>query len=189
MIRGVSRAGRGAVLAAHARTRVAAGARHLSAGRHVAAVNRVVREDVREKNHGAYIVDVEIGHHRVTAGEHTEHGGDDSAPSPAELVLAAVGSCTAQTIRRVALEHNWDVQDVTVHASFASASGGGIEQSVELDADNLSHEQRVKLVQMAGQRSPVAKMLADGVSVHACRLAEKDEHHHKGRGKHGKHKK
>jgi putative redox protein len=68
--------------------------------------------------------DVSIRDHRVSADEPEESGGDDSAPSPEELLAASLASCTAITMEMYAQRKGWDVGGVEVEVEFTPADRG-----------------------------------------------------------------
>ncbi|MBW8699129.1 hypothetical protein MBT84_05970 [Streptomyces sp. MBT84] len=49
---------------------------------------------------------IAIGTHTLTADE-PEPIGTDAGPTPGELLLAALGSCTSMTLRAFADRHHW----------------------------------------------------------------------------------
>jgi uncharacterized OsmC-like protein/alpha/beta superfamily hydrolase len=57
---------------------------------------------VRETHAGKFQQEITIGPHRLLADEPTSAGGDDSGPSPYDLLTAALGACTAMTLRMYA---------------------------------------------------------------------------------------
>ncbi|HEY9447638.1 MAG TPA: alpha/beta fold hydrolase [Burkholderiales bacterium] len=131
---------------------------------------------VVEAGVGKFAQDVYAGRHRFRADEPASAGGADTGPNPYELLLAALGACTAMTVRlyadrkqlpldriAVALQHH------RVHAvDCAQCETGdvGIEQIdrvLTLDGD-LDEAQRAKLVEIAG-KCPVHRTLRSDVEV------------------------
>jgi putative redox protein len=104
--------------------------------------------------------DVAIRDHRVTADEPREHGGDDSGPSPQELLAASLASCTAITMEMYAERKGWDVGDISVEVGYEPAQRGSptrFVMHVEMPKE-LSEEQRERLMQIAA-KCPVHRAL------------------------------
>jgi putative redox protein len=104
--------------------------------------------------------DVEVRRHHVTADEPKDHGGDDSGPSPQELLAASLASCTAITMEMYAQRKGWDVGDITVDVDYEPAQRGSptrFRMVVELSKE-LPEEQRERLMQIAA-KCPVHRTL------------------------------
>lgn len=103
-------------------------------------------------------------------------GGTDTGPTPFELLLAALGSCTSMTLGVYARRKGWPLEAVEVqvtHERVASeARADRIERIVSLKGP-LTDEQRARLLQIA-DACPVHKLLAAG-AVLTSRLAEDPE--------------
>ncbi|MGH2712360.1 MAG: OsmC family protein [Thermoleophilaceae bacterium] len=104
--------------------------------------------------------DVEIRDHHVTADEPRDHGGDDSGPSPQELLAASLASCTAITIEMYAERKGWDLGDMSVDVHYEPAQRGSptrFRMEVELPKE-LPEDQRERLMQI-GAKCPVHRAL------------------------------
>jgi putative redox protein len=55
--------------------------------------------EVAETRRGRFQQEITVGAHRLLADEPVEMGGMDSGPGPYDLLLAALGACTAMTLR------------------------------------------------------------------------------------------
>ncbi len=103
---------------------------------------------------------VEIRTHTVAADEPKAHGGDDSAPSPQELLAASLASCTAITMEMYAERKGWDLGDVTVDVDYEPAQRGSPTRftMVVQFPKELPEDQRERLMQI-GAKCPVHRVL------------------------------
>ena len=103
---------------------------------------------------------VAIRDHRLTADEPPAHGGEDSGPSPQELLAASLASCTAITMEMYAERKGWDMGDAVVEVEYEPAQRGSptrFVMHVELPKE-LPEEQRDRLMQIAA-KCPVHRTL------------------------------
>jgi putative redox protein len=103
---------------------------------------------------------VEVRRHTVTADEPKDNGGDDSGPSPQELLAASLASCTAITIEMYANRKGWDVGEIAVNVDYEPAQRGSptrFRMEVELPKE-LPEDQRERLMQI-GATCPVHRTL------------------------------
>jgi putative redox protein len=68
--------------------------------------------------------DIRIRDFHLTIDEPADKGGEDSAPSPQEMLAAALAACTAITMEMYAKRKGWDVGDVEVSCDYAPAERG-----------------------------------------------------------------
>jgi putative redox protein len=119
---------------------------------------------VAESGSGPYSQLVWAGRHVLSADEPQTRGGHDVGPSPYEYLSAALGACTAMTLRFYVRRHNWDLRRTIVEVRHEKtvAVGGTpaadqFYRTIHLDGD-LTDEQRLKLLQIA-ERCPVSETL------------------------------
>ena len=71
--------------------------------------------DVKSTGRGKYAVEIAVGPNTLMADEPVDVGGDDLGPRPHELLLAALGACTAMTLRMYADRKEIPLKGVRVH--------------------------------------------------------------------------
>ena len=110
---------------------------------------------------------IRIRDHQLTADEPTDKGGDDSGPSPEELLAASLASCTAITMEMYARRKGWDLGDVEVACDYTSAERG-CPTSFDLVMrfpDTLSDEQ-VERLRVIAAKCPIHRTLEGEVMFH-----------------------
>jgi putative redox protein len=115
---------------------------------------------IARRNGGKFTHDVEIRTHEVTADEPEDNGGDDTGPSPQELLAASLASCTAITVEMYAGRKGWDIGDVSVDVDYEPAQRGSptkFKMVLNLPKE-LPEEQRERLMQIAA-KCPVHRTL------------------------------
>ena len=123
-----------------------------------------------------YRTDLEINGYNLIADEPTTVGGSGLGPTPYELLLAALGSCTAMTLRMYASRKQWPLESVVVRLrdtpphmkdceECATSAVGvrSIDRIVELNGP-LAPEQRTRLMEIA-DRCPVKQSLSRGIQI------------------------
>lgn len=112
-----------------------------------------------------YTCDINAGNHELTGDEPVPLGGEDLGPTPYQFLKAALGSCTAITLRMYSDRKQWDLQDVvvTLRHSRDSNKESVFERDIKL-IGNLDEQQRTRLLDIA-DRCPVHKTLSHGATV------------------------
>jgi putative redox protein len=116
------------------------------------AISRRIGDRLRQQ--------VKVREHELTADEPKDQGGDDSGPSPQELLAASLASCTAVTMEMYAVRKGWDVGEITVDVDYEPAHRGAptrFAMTVNFPKE-LPEEQRERLMQI-GAKCPVHRTL------------------------------
>lgn len=138
---------------------------------------------VTETREGKFTQEIRAGTHHMRADEPAAAGGNDSGPSPYDLLLAGLGACTSMTIRMYAELKQLPLERVSVKlrhdkvhaqdcAECETREGkiDRIEREVELTGA-LDEAQRAKLLEIAN-KCPVHRTLHSEVWI-ATRLKDK----------------
>ena len=127
-----------------------------------------------------YRTEISAGEHRFFADEPIVLGGTGTGPSPYEILLGALGSCMAMTLRMYADRKRWPLHGVRIHLRTGQAHEKDCERCeteevglpriarrIEL-VGPLTDEQRDRLHQIA-DRCPVKQTLQRGLVVETTR--------------------
>ena len=109
---------------------------------------------------GHFKQSVRVRSHQLTVDEPADLGGEDSGPSPEELLAAALASCTAITMEMYAQRKGWDIAGVEVEADYTPAERGcptRFAMTLRIP-DRLSDEIAQKL-QVIAAKCPVHRTL------------------------------
>src|SRR5216117_3196202 len=119
---------------------------------------------------------IQIGSHHLEADEPVSFGGTDRGPSPYDLLLAALGSCTSMTIGLYARKRSWPLENIIVSLRHSKIHATDCEECetkegkidrIELDiqlSGSLTDEQRAKLIEIAG-KCPVHQTLTSEINI------------------------
>ena len=120
--------------------------------------------------------DVRANGYALVADEPASVGGTASGPTPYDYLLAALGSCTAMTVRIYADRKRWPLRSITVHLSHKKVHAKDCEEcetkdrkidriGLELELRGpLEESQRRRLLEIA-ERCPVHRTLESEVMM------------------------
>jgi putative redox protein len=131
---------------------------------------------VVETGEGKFTEHLLDGRHRYLADEPVSSGGNDRGPNPYELLLMALGACTAMTLRLYAARKQWPLARVAVRLRHSKIHATDcaecetregridrIERVIDIEGA-LDAAQRQRLLEIADM-CPVHRTLTSEISI------------------------
>jgi len=130
------------------------------------AENKVTAITELDRSH--YRTKVYAGGHFIYSDEPADLGGTDEGMTPAALLLASLGSCTAITIRMYADRKEMALEAIKIHLSIDNKEeelnkDTNISRQIEFIGD-LTDKERDRLLQIA-DKCPIHKILSNPISI------------------------
>lgn len=123
-----------------------------------------------------FLENITIGGHELQADEPLDAGGRNAAPSPYELLLAALGACKVITLRMYAKRKGWPLRSIQVNLSHGKVhaedsvnclSAGSLIDQIDVEITlhgELSSEQHGMLLAIA-EKCPIHRTLTSMVQI------------------------
>lgn len=108
--------------------------------------------------------ELKAGKNIVFADVDTATGGEDSAPSPHELLAMSLAACTSLTMRMYGQRKSWDLADSEVTVDIEKTPGTEIFKRTIKFAAGLDEEQKKKLLDIANH-CPIHKALTGKIEI------------------------
>ncbi|RMG82117.1 MAG: OsmC family peroxiredoxin [Chloroflexi bacterium] len=118
-----------------------------------------------------YRTTIQSRHHTYHADEPINAGGTDTAPTPSEMLMGALGSCIAITLKMYADRKKWPLENVEISLDYERFNGKDYEaydgdelyvheirESIKLFGP-LDEKQRERLLDIA-TKCPVRRIIA-----------------------------
>lgn len=103
--------------------------------------------------------------HRLIADEPQRLGGANEGPAPFDLLISALGACTAITLKMYAQKKGWPLEALDVRLEYVGGDGTPRIDRVLVPQGPLDAAQRARLADVA-ERTPVTLAIKNGVPVH-----------------------
>jgi len=133
-------------------------------------------EVIVEGSAAGFAQQITVGRHHLPSDEPVQAGGADSGPSPYDLLLSALGSCTSMTLGVYARRKQWPLESVLVRLRHSRVyatdcaeceTKEGLLDRIELEIQlvgKLTEEQRTKLLEVS-HKCPVHRTLVSEINI------------------------
>jgi len=133
---------------------------------------------VRNEAGNGLLTEIKANGHYLLADEPKSVGGTDLGGTPYDLLVSALGACTALTLRLYANHKKIDLDEVKVHLSREKRHAADAETldnkslmefiDIELElTGDLTDEQRNRMIEIA-HKCPVHKTLTNGLKINVA---------------------
>lgn len=127
--------------------------------------------NVADAQGSPFAVAIEVSGHHIFGDEPESKGGKNLGPNPYDLLAAALGECTAITVRWYAAREGWPIEHVRVQIRHGKKLDAGSDtivdefrKTISIVAPELSDEQRRKLLEIA-EKCPVHQTLTGTIRI------------------------
>lgn len=134
---------------------------------------------IAQTGHGKFGTEVHTATHHFVADEPRSYGGDDTGPTPYDLLNAALGTCTVMTMKMYADRKGWPMEGARVHVTHERDHGRdcdhceeeegaqvqALNREIEVLGDALTQDQREKIIAIA-DKCPVHRTLEGHLHIH-----------------------
>lgn len=108
--------------------------------------------------------------HTIHGDEPIENGGKDTGPTPTELLLSGLASCTVSTLRMYADKKGWNVDKIEVEIRIQTTKtetgqSAEIESVIAITGD-VTDEQKLRMLEIA-RKCPVHKLLTNPIRINS----------------------
>ena len=136
---------------------------------------------VRNEDHNGYLAEILANGHYLLADEPKSVGGTDLGGTPYDLLVSALGACTALTLRMYADHKKLNVEEIKVHLTREKRHAEDAEhldakslmEFIDMDLEitgDINEEQRRRIHQIA-HKCPVHKTLTHGLKINIAELS------------------
>ncbi|MDN3202705.1 bifunctional alpha/beta hydrolase/OsmC family protein [Algoriphagus sediminis] len=123
-----------------------------------------------------FTTEVKTPYHHLLADEPVDVGGANLGPTPYDLLMSSLGTCTAMTLKMYAERKDWKVSEVKVYLNFENihkedalhpnetkSKVGQFTRLIKIEGQ-LDDKQRARLMEIA-DRCPVHRTLSEEIEI------------------------
>jgi len=122
-------------------------------------MSEIVHAKIKENEKSLYAVDIEVSGFQLNGDEPLDFGGGNTGPAPYDFLCAALGECTAMTIRWYAHQQNWPLEKINVEIiHHKEGKTDHFLKKIEVVGSNLTEDQKKKLIEIAA-KCPVQRTI------------------------------
>jgi putative redox protein len=111
----------------------------------------------------SYRTEITARTHGFASDEPADVGGTDTAPTPVELLLGGLASCTAITLRMYAQRKQWPLEAVRVQVHYTAQPNPSAIKHITMRG-RLDDAQKARMLEIA-EKCPVALLLKGAVAM------------------------
>lgn len=116
--------------------------------------------------HDSFTTEVSNGRHSIIADEPKDVGGNDFGPTPYDLLLSALGTCTSMTLKMYMDRKEWKYKSIEVHLSHEHRHSDDAKNA-ENPSGKFDHIKREIFIEGLGEENiQKALEIADKCPVH-----------------------
>ena len=121
--------------------------------------NLPIKAKIEENGQSPYAVTIDVSGHRILGDEPVSFGGGNTGLSPYDLLTAALGECTAMTIRWYARQKSFPLEKVAVEIIYDKEGKTDVfTKVIQLIGPDLTPDQHTKLIEIAA-KCPVQRTI------------------------------
>lgn len=128
-------------------------------------MSELIEAKIIETGESLYAVDIDVNGHHLKGDEPESYGSGNLGPAPYDFLLAALGECTAMTVRWYAIQQKWPLERVEVAMTHQKQGRQDhFTKEITIIGEELSDEQKLKLKDIAA-KCPVQRTLLSTETV------------------------
>ncbi|MBY0449570.1 MAG: OsmC family protein [Cyanobacteria bacterium] len=107
---------------------------------------------------------IQIGGHHLTADVPATLGGQDTGPTPMNMLMGALASCTAITLQMYARRKGWDLREIAVDVTEVT-QGGQTTFEKEIKVKGQLDPAQIQALETVAEKCPVNKVIKGSTPV------------------------